>query len=187
MLTLWFRKTGFASRHLLAAIAAVCVLFGSLPLSRGAAAPNEDVLKAAFLFNFAQFTRWPAETPLNRPVNFCLYEDSMAGEAGASLAGKAIGGRMTRVQAIRNGELPQDCDVVYAGLDYGQEQVCAVAAEGAARGMLTVSDLDGFDACGGHITLTTINSRLRFIVNLQAVQESELNLSAQLLELAIIR
>lgn len=174
-------------RHFIAAVAAICVLLGVSEPSHGANAPNEESLKAAFLFNFAQFTRWPADSPADQPIKFCLYGQSMAGEASASLASKMIAGRRSVAESFESDAPPEDCNVLYFSSDYGEERVCAVAAEGAAHGMLTVSDLDDFDVCGGHITLTTINNRLRFVVNLGAVQESNLTLSAQLLELAIVR
>jgi len=187
MYRFWHRDGRRNSRYALAFCAAFCALFGASQPTRGAGAPNEETLKAAFLFNFAQFTRWPPNIPSDRPVKFCLYQDSMMGEAGESLVGKMIGERATVAERFAGGELSQDCDVLYVALDYGEERVCTLARDGAARRILTVSDFDGFAACGGHITLTTINNRLRFVVNLRAVQESELTLSAQLLELAIVR
>jgi hypothetical protein len=171
----------------LVAVAMVCAVTAIPAATYGANAPNEESLKAAFLFNFAQFTRWPADAPAALPIKFCLFEGSMAGEARGSLAGKVIAGRPTVAEAFEGNAVPADCNVLYLSAEYGEARVCAVAGDGAARGVLTVSDLDGFDRCGGHITLTTINNRLRFVVNLGAVQASNLTLSAQLLELAIVR
>jgi hypothetical protein len=171
----------------LVAAATVCAVTALPAPTFGADAPNEESLKAAFLFNFAQFTRWPADAPAAQPIKFCLFEGSMAGEARGSLVGKMIAGRPTIAEAFEGDAVPPDCNVLYLSSEYGEGRICAVAGEGAVRGVLTVSDMDGFDRCGGHITLTTINNRLRFVVNLGAVQQSNLTLSAQLLELAIVR
>ena len=153
--------------------------------SFGAVAPSEDALKAAFIFNFAQFTRWPPETGASLPIRFCLYGTSLAPDGAASLSGKMVGGRPTEVGTFLSVELPDGCSVLFIGAEYGAERICELVGNAAAD-ILTVSDMQGFAECGGHITLTTINNRLRFVVNLEAVDQSNLALSAQLLELAII-
>jgi hypothetical protein len=183
-----FHRRAEKGWRLLSTVAMIlCISLVPSHFTHGANAPNEDSLKAAFLFNFAQFTRWPNDLPANHPIKFCLYRQSLVDEAEASFTGKAIGGRTTAVEAFDNQTPPEDCNVVYIAADYGLDAACSIANHSQPAGILTVSDSEGFDECGGHITLTTINNRLRFIVRLEATRQSKLSLSAQLLELAIVR
>jgi hypothetical protein len=49
---------------------------------------------------------------------------------------------------------------------------------------LTVSDMDGFAEAGGAIQFVVQENRVRFVVNLEAVTQRKLRVSAKLLALA---
>ena len=54
----------------------------------------------------------------------------------------------------------------------------------AGKAMLTVSEMPGFLAAGGMILLKDVDNRLRFDMNLPAVQQADLRVGTDALELA---
>src|ERR1700744_3915681 len=71
------------------------------PRAAGANAPLEYEVKAAFLFRFAQFVEWPAETfkEANDPFTYCtIGDDPFHGTLERTLNGKTIGQHPLRVE-----------------------------------------------------------------------------------------
>ena len=53
------------------------------------AGPTEYQLKTAFLYNFAKFIEWPADSG---SLNFCILGEDNFGRDIDSIEGKAVGG-----------------------------------------------------------------------------------------------
>lgn len=148
----------------------------------GLGAVEAPQLKAAFLLNFAKFTQWP--DPAAESISVCFA--TVAEPVGAALA--KLG--ETR---IREGSL-----VVRRGVRLRDMTGCRIVFLGAAdehlrrelldrlrqQPTLTLSDLAGFAEEGGMIELFLDEGRLRFIINLSAIKQADLEVSARLLGLA---
>ena len=161
-------------------------LMGALGVLWGAGAatadpPSEAALKAAFVYNFAKFVEWPANTAATDALTVCVagtrpeLATSLAGLAGKSAQGRAL--------AVKNNVLAADldsCQVLYLGSD-------ARALAGQARGragLLTVSDVPGFAQSGGMIGLFSEGERIRFEINPRSAEAAGLKVSSQLIKLA---
>ena len=161
-------------------------LMGALGVLWGAGAatadpPSEAALKAAFVYNFAKFVEWPANTAATDALTVCVagtrpeLATSLAGLAGKSAQGRAL--------AVKNNVLAADldsCQVLYLGSD-------ASALAGQARGragLLTVSDVPGFAQSGGMIGLFSEGERIRFEINPRSAEAAGLKVSSQLIKLA---
>jgi hypothetical protein len=148
--------------------------------------PTEAQIKAAFLLNFARFAEWSsASLPDASPeVIFCFdgAEDvRIAFEAltnGKEIMGKKIVSRKLSVPANA-----QSCHAVYANDSKNSREVelLKTAREGGA---LTVGDGPTFLTCGGMIQLVVDENRIRFDINMNAVNGAKLKLSSKLLALA---
>src|ERR1700744_5798634 len=71
------------------------------PRAASANAPLEYEVKAAFLFRFAQFVEWPADTfkDANDPFTYCtIGDDPFHGTLERTLNGKTIGQHPLRVE-----------------------------------------------------------------------------------------
>jgi hypothetical protein len=165
--------------------AALGVLLGAVGLQSMdvAAADGEriDVLKAAYLFNFAKLVEWSASTPADT-LTICFVGASGVHEAFARAAGdKQVGGRRIVARPVAASEKRVGCDVLYieASLVGLKQQI-----ESAAPTALTVSDAQDFAARGGMIELFPEGNRLRFNVNLPSAQRAGLRISSSLLQLA---
>lgn len=142
-------------------------------------------LRAAFLFNFAKFTQWPADAlPPAAPLILCVVGDPAVAAALEQSARNQIleGHRMLVWKSPGEGSV-QSCHVLYvAAVVERQEQALLDAVRNAP--VLTVGESPLFAETGGTVQLFQENDRMRFAVNIDAVQRQKLHLSAQLLSLA---
>lgn len=172
-------------RH--AAIAAA-LLLAAAGGARAALAQNELELKvkAAFLFNFAKFTTWPASkvNSADAPLYLCvLGSNTFATVLQETVRGRTIGSHAIDVlQSSRPQELRR-CHVVYVGASEGGQ--IAVELEALARhAVLTVHE--GAEAQQGGVIRFFLSDggRVRFEINVTAASREQLALSSKLLEVS---
>ncbi len=115
----------------------------------------------------------------------CIYgekPDELRQSAG-HVEGKPTHGREFAVRRYATLDELGDCQIVFIP---GSERrwLPEVLRIAHAAHALTVSDMDDFIDSGGGVGLLMIDSRLRFEVNLDAIQTAQLKVSSQLLKLA---
>lgn len=151
------------------------------------AAAEIDALKAAFVFNFAKFTTWPAGKAPEQHIRLCFQRGSLAPEIFAGWEEKRIHDAAVRTNLVR---LPSDridrCHVLYLKMTASAWPIPKLRELAARHHVLLVSDTGNFAQRGGHITLVQAGQRLRFRVNRQSVEDAGLTLSSQMLRLAEI-
>lgn len=144
----------------------------------------EYEMKAAYLYNFAMFTTWPAEKTVQEgPLVFCVYADELQSASIAALQARKIRDRSIQTRQI---EAPEDvlgCHVLFVGnkaADVTPRMLDAV------RGSATLTVTDVLDATrrSAVISMALDNGRLAFDVNLQSARRAKLTLSSKLLKLA---
>src|SRR5947208_15186717 len=104
--------------HLAGAAATVLLSMGlqllNAPLSVSQSNLEFEV-KAAFLYNFAKFTEWPAGAFArpDSPFMFCLIGDPFGGAMEKAIQGETFNGRAVVIRRIGRGEDVLGCHVVY--------------------------------------------------------------------------
>jgi hypothetical protein len=145
---------------------------------------TEPALKAAFIYNFAKFTEWPAG-PARDPFVLCVLGDAAVGDALAEVVkARVLAGQNLSVSLITPGDASAKCRLIYIS------GVTARQAEQLIAGLrdlpvLTISDLDGFIELGGTARFFFENGRMRFSVNRVSAERANLHISSKLLSLAI--
>ena len=150
--------------------------------AQSAAAPE---LKAAFLLNFAKFTNWAA-VQSGAEVVFCVLDDDRVGAAlTESVRGQTIEGHKLAVWKLKVDPSLPACHLLFAP---GSDARKVLTKIGQVRDLpvLTVSNARGFAEAGGMIELFEENGRMRFAINMDAVQRSGVRLSSRMLDLAKI-
>ena len=145
---------------------------------------TEPALRAAYIYNIATFTRWPADALTTAgPTVMCVLADELIADAlektvkGRLHSGHAI--RVSRVTASTMG----GCHLVYMS-HLTSAQSSQVIAGLRDLPVLTISDLEGFENLGGMVRFYFDRGRLRFSVNVKAAKTARLEFSAKLLNLA---
>jgi hypothetical protein len=154
----------------------VASLLLALPLvmaaPAGHAQSDDRVLKAAYIYNIAQFTVWPANAG-TRPLNVCVDSGHALWQSLRSLHGKPVGER--KVAVVEPGTAtPCDVAVLRAG-------AVRPAAEG--NGTLAIVDepLTGYT---GAVALVEEDQHLRFDIDTKEAARAGLRFSSRLLRLA---
>jgi hypothetical protein len=140
-------------------------------------------LEAAFIMNFVKFTEWSAPDDMSLVV--CVIGDERVGAAVIEALRTTPNGARIQVRQLADQPSTPDCHLAFIG---GSQMHRARPILDAVRGrpVLTVSDGAGFAQAGGMIELFMEGGRMRFAVNLDAVEQAHVRLSSQLLGLAKI-
>jgi hypothetical protein len=161
---------------------------GGAALAAAEEPAREYRIKAAFIYNFAKFTRWPASSFADgeAPLAFCIYGDDPFGGALDMVAGKTIRGRKVAVRRIAEIAAGDGCHLLFIS-DSEAERLTAILAALDDRPVLTVADMPNFARAGGIINLkTTRENKLRFEINTGTARRAGLKISSKLLNLAEI-
>jgi hypothetical protein len=164
---------------------AVLLLAGTLASAQDVPEPT---LKAAFIYNFALFTEWPARaSAVTEPLAFCVVGDPAVGDALKQVVkGRLLAGRNIGVLQMASSGSPRGCHVVYlSGVTVAQAMQLVAGLRDEP--VLTMSDLEGFTDQGGMAQCFFEHGHLRFNVRLEPVTRARLQISSRLLALARIR
>jgi uncharacterized protein DUF4154 len=146
-----------------------------------------SALKAAFLYNFAKFSEWPADVLVpGQRLAMCVVGDAAVADAlGETIKGHAIDGHELTVTVLKADESASGCHLLYVSApETKRSAVLLLAARSLS--VFTVSDADQFAESGGIAQLIVENGRMRFAINLDAAQRVRVHLSSKLLALAKI-
>ena len=161
---------------------------GLTAFGKEVAVSNEYKIKAVFLFNFIQFTEWPASSfpDPGAPIRIGVFGQNPFGSAlEEAVHGETAHGRKLVVQyASRLAEL-RECQLIFVG-ESEKGRIADILKELGSAAILTISELPEFARQGGIIRLYNDGRKVRFVINLQAAQRRNLKLDAQLLSLAKI-
>jgi len=155
------------------------------PLAAQNLAGELDV-KAAFLYNFAKFVEWPAEsfaTPSSPLVIAVVGDEPFAAALDRTVAGKAVQGRPIVVKRSKPLDDPLSCHIPFiSALERNSIPQLLEKVRGAS--ILTVGEAEGFAQRGGIINLLVTDNKLVFEINDRSARASGLRISSKLLTLA---
>ena len=164
------------------------MLFAVFCFAESAAAQSEIELKvkAAFLFNFAKFTQWPAATfAASDPfVIGCLTDPDFMEVLEATVAGKTVASRRIAVKRVIEVDDLRGCHMLFVGRTK-DDNSAALLAKAKEMHVLTVGERDGFTGRGGMIGFVPADGSVKFAVNPQQAERAGLRLSSKLLGLAV--
>jgi hypothetical protein len=168
------------------ACAAIALAF--LPRPVAAQVVTEPALKAAGIYQFAQFSQWPADVLApDAPLLMCLSGDAaVSEELVRTVKGRMLSGHRMDVVLLTPEAPRATCHVLYVS-GVTAAQATKMIAGLLESPVLTISDIEGFSAGGGIAELFFVQGRLAFSVLLSALKRSRLQISSRLLRLAVIR
>lgn len=143
-------------------------------------------MKAAFLFNFAQFVEWPTnafsnpQTPL---VIGIIGDDPFGATLDEIVRGENVNGHPLVIQRFRQVEEIKTCHILFINSSE-KNRAMEIIGQLKGRSVLTVGDTEGFATNGGMIRFVTEKNKIRFRVNLEAAKAANLTISSKLLKAA---
>lgn len=149
---------------------------------------REYQIKAAFLYNFIKFVEWPgasfadAKSPI---VIGVLGSNPFGEELEKIVRDRKVNGRAITVVRLLSLARAASAHVVFVveGEENGMEKYRLALAH--AR-ILLVGESARFAALDGMITFAMVGDKVRFEINMSAVDEGGLKMSSQLQKLATV-
>jgi hypothetical protein len=166
-------------------LTAALLLIGSGSRAQNSAT-SEARLKAAFLFNFAKFVEWPAESFAERTSPFIigvLDNSEFAGELEKTVLAKKIDEHPINVRLFRTAADIGDCHILFVTAENKRPSEVIRRLEG--KPILTVGESERFLEAGGMITFLSENQKIRFQINHEVAKAARLSVSSKLLSLAV--
>ena len=175
---------------LLLGLTATLIAWGGRALGDepGPGSLSEYQVKAAYLYYFTTYVDWPPDT-FSRSgdalVVGVLGEDPFGSILDDTLRGKSVGSRRLVVKRIGNIKEARECHILFISASE-RDRLATIfkGLDGAA--ILTVGEVDHFASRGGQIAFRMEDKKVRFDINVTAVERARLKISAQLMKLGRI-
>jgi hypothetical protein len=149
---------------------------------------DEYQVKAAFLYNFAKFVEWPADSfkTAKAPILVCVLGHNPFGSGLEDLIrGKSIEGRAFAFRQVSDAPEASGCQILFVSSSDGK-RFRSLLGRLKPAGILTVGETQGFASGGGVINFKLDGERVRFEINVEAAEHAQLRISSKLLGLAEI-
>jgi hypothetical protein len=166
------------------ALLAASLLVGTVARAQDSAA--EVSVKAAIVHKIAKFVSWPDHRfgAASDRLRFCVLGDDRIRDAFESLSERPIHGRMlTVIDAPEPIAVADSCDVLYLAED-GSRAADEWFSAVSGRPVLTFAEAGRYAGEGSIVSMSIRRNKVRFSINLDASEGSQLRISAQLLQLA---
>jgi hypothetical protein len=149
--------------------------------------PDEYKVKAAYVYNFGKFVKWPADSPANQSGSFTicvLDQDPFGATLQSTLAGESVGGKPVAIKRLPRPQDASGCHILFIDSAEGRDLKGILAAIDDSS-VLTVSDMPDFSKHGGMIQFVLQGDRVRFEINLDGAEKSHLVFPSELLKVAV--
>jgi len=150
------------------------------------ASPSEYEIKAAMIYRFAQFLEWPtnlfasSQSPLQVGI---AGPDPFGTAIDAVLKDQSVGTHDLLILRYPQPTSATNCHLLFisSGQATETEKLLTLLK---AKPVLTIGEDEDFAKKGGHIRLYLQDNKLRFDINLAAMERSGLKMHSQVLKLA---
>lgn len=163
------------------------VLFGIVLLfSQHVIADDADVeykVKAGYLYNFTKFITWPEDK--SETFNICIVGEDPFGGLIDPIEQRSAFGRPIKLFRFNKPNKEQRCHILFlsAAIKNNFSPKDTLVVQDIDK-TLTVGESDGFAAQGGMIGFANRQGKIKLQINLKMLQQSDLKISAKLLEVA---
>lgn len=167
-------------------LGALLLLCAHSPPARADTGYSEAAVKAAYLYRFAGYVKWPGGVRPGAPFIIDVIDDrGVARELARLLPDHPINGHPARVHVISRVAELDGAQMLYVGDAY-RGNVRALTAAVGQRAVLVVTDERAGLHDGGTINFVEDEGRhVRFEVSLTAASRAGLQISSELLSVAV--
>lgn len=147
---------------------------------------SEYQVKAVFLFNFAQFVEWPANTFSAADAPFIigvLGKDPFGDYLDETVKGEKINGHPMVIKRFKVVGEATGSHILFISLAKG-DHLQDVLDNLKSQKILTVGDVSNFTHQGGMIGFFKESSKIRIQINLEVAKGADLTVSSKLLRVA---
>ena len=137
------------------------------------------------VFNFVKYIQWPAGDNSKEFVIGVVGNTEIYNTLTTWYAGKPKGAKTYVIKKFNNASEVTDCQVIFIDKTKSNE-FDAVNNKVRGKGTLVVTDRAGLGSRGSCINFKTVDEKLRFELNQQAMEASNLKVAGALSSMAIL-
>jgi hypothetical protein len=160
--------------------------FIAVLLSQQAIADDANVeykVKAGYLYNFTKFITWPEDK--SETFNLCIVGEDPFGDLIDPIEQRTAFGRPIKLFRFNSFNKEQRCHILFVSVSIkDNSSLKNILAIQEANKPLTVGESKEFAAQGGMIGFVNRQGNIKLQINLKVLQQSDLKISAKLLEVA---
>ena len=146
-------------------------------------------LKAAYLYKFATYVKWPDGTFADAKSSFVigiLGADPVGADLRKIAAVKKIDGRKIEVRNFKNVKNIQGCQILFISRAVKSERQAAGLKQLAGRNILLVGETRDFLKNGGVMDFVVQENHVKIFISKSAYVRERLEISAKLLRVATV-
>jgi hypothetical protein len=169
-------------------LAAIAWLLAATVAGADDTTAKEYEVKAAFVYNFAQFTQWPARAFSAAAAPFVvgvIGKGPFGPLLQHAMDGKKMGTHPYVVKHLASADEIDGCQLLFVPAAE-DDRLDAIFSRVADHPILTVGESPQFPWKGGTIRFLIEDGKIRFEVNLDSADKAKLHISSKLLNLAKI-
>ena len=137
------------------------------------------------VFNFVKYVQWPADDNSKEFVIGVVGNNEIYNTLTAWYGGKSKGPKTYVIKKFNSSADVTDCQVVFIDKSKSSE-FDAVNNKVKGKGTLVVTDRNGLGLKGSCINFKMVDEKLRFELNQQAIEASNLKVAGALTSMAIL-
>jgi hypothetical protein len=175
-------------RRLAVLVTALAVAASASAQDLSSAETSEYLIKAGYIYNFAKLVEWPAAAARKgQPVVIGVVgNDGFAAVLDRTVKGKKIDDRPLVVKRLKTKDVKDcGCQMLFVAAAESAQADELIQSQRSAP-VLTIAEAPDFARRGGIIALVLQDSKVRFIVNVDAAAQAGLSISSRLLALATV-
>jgi len=166
----------------------VILVAATLALGFHAASAQERPIHEVYsmmVFNFVKYVQWPAGDNSKEFVIGIVGNNEIYNTLNAWYGGKSKGNKVYVIKKFNSAAEVTDCQAIYIDRSKSNEFE-TIHSKVAGKGTLVVTNGKGLGSKGSCINFKTIDDKLRFEINQQAIEASNLKVASALTSMGIL-
>lgn len=142
-------------------------------------------IHSMMVYNFAKYINWPSNTSAGNFVIAVMGDDEVYNTMKGWYENKVIGSQKIVVKKFNSPNEIQDCHVLYVG-DEQASHFSTIKSYVTGKSTLIITNKSGLGKMGSMINFVEIEGKMRFELNQRAATTANLQISSQLVGMAIL-
>jgi hypothetical protein len=146
---------------------------------------KEYNLKAAFIYNFTKYIEWKEATDQNEFIIGVIGSSPISDPLAEIVKSETVDNKKITIKRFTRPADISFCHILFISQN-SSIPLDDILAKTTGKGILIISEQDGYAELGTAINFVIVNRKLKFEANVKAINAAGLTASSQLLKLAII-
>jgi hypothetical protein len=178
-------KEGFFDWEIYIILILICLMICAFTAPRQKNQAKEYNLKAAFIYNFTKYIEWKESGEQNEFIIGVIGSSPISDPLAELVKSETVDNKKITIKRFNKPADITFCHILFISQN-SSIPLDDILAKTTGKGILIISEQDGYAEQGTGINFVIVNRKLKFEANVKAINAAGLTASSQLLKLAII-